>query len=399
MKRSLYIALAIAFIDLVELGMIYPLFSILLFNSEFELLPVGTSSSARGVYLGILIALAPLMQFFGAPIWGALSDHHGRKKPLLWSQSIGLVGFLAGVCGIAFQNVYLFFLMRAVVGFSSGNISIVQATVADVSRVADKAKNFGLYSMAQGVGFTFGPFMSGLLFQWGYAVPFWAAAAMVGVNLLLTYALFQETHLERFYQRVSWKSGFLQLKKAFQMRGIRTIVFVSFLHCFAWSYYFEFSPVYLIKQLNFSSTNLGFFYGVMGAMYALSTGLLIRPFLHKFRAELLFFAGNCLTALTLLIFPAASFAIWWLLIPLCFFVAFVSPTANTIVSDSADSHIQGEALGILTAVNAAALVISPLCAASFVGAHPVWVFWIGGVVMLAGALLVLATYGTRLWKS
>ena len=134
----------------------------------------------------------------------------------------------------------------------------------------------------------------------------------------------------------------------------------------------------------------------MGGMYALSTGLLIRPFIRRFKAEALFFAGNFLTAITLLILPQIGIGIWVFLIPLCFFVAFVTPTCTTLVSNHAPPHIQGEALGILSAVNAAALAISPLCAASFVGAHPVWVFGIGGAIMLFAAALVLAVYRKRL---
>ncbi len=396
MKRSFYIALLVAFIDLMGIGMVYPLFSSMLFDTSFSLLPPDVSSERRGIYLGILIALTPLMQFFSSPLWGAISDHRGRKHPLLISQSIGLIGYLIGLGGVAFQNVYFLFLSRAVVGFGSGNMSIVQATIADLSSPQQKTKNFGLYSMASGIGFTFGPLMSGILLPWGYTLPFWAAGCIVAINLLLTFALFQETLFTRLYRKISWKSGFLQLKKLVEMRGIRTLIFVSFLHNFSWSYYFEFSPVYLIQRLHFSSSKLGFFYGTMGALYALSTGLLIRPFLRKFKAETLFFAGNLLTAAMLLILPATGAGIWGGLIPLCFFVAFVTPTCTSVVSNQASPQIQGEALGILSAVNAAALVISPLCAGSFVGAHPVWVFWIGGSIMLLGAALALAVYRKKL---
>ena len=61
-----------------------------------------------------------------------------------------------------------------------------------------------------------------------------------------------------------------------------------------------------------------------------------------------------------------------------------------------EQEIQGEALGILSSANAAALVLSPLFAASFVGAHPVWVFWISSGGMLLAAALVLLVYGRRL---
>ncbi|MGB3365115.1 MAG: MFS transporter, partial [Thermodesulfobacteriota bacterium] len=40
------------------------------------------SSSARGIYGGILLALYPLGQFIGSPIIGSFADKFGRKRVL-----------------------------------------------------------------------------------------------------------------------------------------------------------------------------------------------------------------------------------------------------------------------------------------------------------------------------
>jgi DHA1 family tetracycline resistance protein-like MFS transporter len=397
-NKSFFIALVVAFIDLIGVGMVYPIFPSMLFDPLFSILPQGTSDAARGVYLGILIALTPLVQFFSSPLWGGVSDHHGRKKPLLVSQGINLAGYLIAVGAVAAQNIYLLFFSRIVIGFASGNISIVQATIADLTPPEQRTKNFGLLGMAFGTGFASGPLIGGLLLPLGYAAPFWTAVPIVAVNLILTCMLFRETLFERIYRRVSWHSGFLQLKKMFEMQGIRALFFAFFLHNFAWGYYFEFSPVYLIQHLGFTPSHLGAFYGTMGILYALSAGILIRPFIRWFKPEILFFAGNLFGALMILLLPFTEAGIWGLIIPLCFFVAFVSPTSSSMVSTHASSQVQGEALGTLSAVNAAAYVITPLCAASFVGAHPVWVFWIGGGVMLFAALFVLVAWQKRLWE-
>ena len=50
----------------------------------------------------------------------------------------------------------------------------------------------------------------------------------------------------------------------------------------------------------------------------------------------------------------------------CFFTSFVMPTATTLVSNKASSEVQGEALGVFTSVNAAALILSPLFSGSVV---------------------------------
>ena len=59
------------FVDLVGFGIIVPL---LPFYAEHFHASVETVT--------LLMAIYSLMQFFSAPLWGALSDRHGRK-PLL----------------------------------------------------------------------------------------------------------------------------------------------------------------------------------------------------------------------------------------------------------------------------------------------------------------------------
>jgi MFS family permease len=79
-----------------------------------------------------------------------------------------------------------------------------------------------------------------------------------------------------------------------------------------------------------------------------------------------------------------------------FFLAFVTPNSITVVSNNADVKIQGEALGILSSVNAFALVISPLCSGSLVGKHTTLPMWVGGTIMLIAAILGVAVFHRRL---
>ncbi len=284
-----------------------------------------------------------------------------------------MIGYICAIFGVLFSQLSLLLLSRFIIGISSGNLSIAQAAIVDLSTKENKTKNFGLYSMAMGSGFTLGPFFGGFLAEWGYWMPFGFAGLLVGINLLFVSQFFQETNYESFKKKISWRLGFSHLQKAWELKPLRVLFISSCLHNFGWSYFFEFIPVYLITQFNFSTKELGLFYAVAGLFYALSTGLLIRPFLGRFSSEKLFFAGNLLTALTLLLIPLAPTALWIfpILILMCFFVAFVTPSCNTMVSNGVSHALQGETLGVLSSVNAFALVVSPLTSASFVGTYPI----------------------------
>lgn len=398
---SLWIALLVSFIDYMGVGLVYPMFSSMLFDPSSSLLPAGISDATRGIWLGVLIAMLPFAQFFGSPIWGALSDGKGRKQPLLWSLVVALFGYLIALVGVLGSSLLLLLFSRLVIGFGSGNMAIVQATVADISSPERKGKNFALYSMSLGAGFTLGPFLGGILSGWGFGVPFIFAAAIIALNWGFVLLFFKETHRKPVKTKMNWAQGFIHLKKAFHLTGIRVILLCTFLHCFVWSYFFEFVPVYFIDKYQFSSTDLGLFFGASGGFYALSTGLLIRPFIGRFKPELLFFCGNFfagLAVLALLGIPSVHW-LWPVTFLVQFCVAFVWPNATTMISNSASPEIQGEALGVFASVNALALILSPLFSGSAVGHHPSLPMWVGGLGMVGIALLGVSVFRKKLFKA
>ena len=400
MRPSFYILLFVTFIDFMGLGLVYPIFSKLFFDKNLTFLPLDTSDQMRGFWLGLLFAIMPLMQFFSSPTWGTISDNKGRKKPLQLSLAITIIGHIISVFSIFFTSISLLLLSRIILGIGTGNISIVQASVADLSSNEEKAKNFGLYAMAIGAGFAFGPFLGGALSVFGFSFPFIFASLLTMINLILALAFLRETHHKRLEKKLSWRAGIANLKKAFEYKNIRAIFFCSFLCGFAWAYFLDFAPVYLIKQFNFSSANIGFFYGSIGAAYAISAGYLIRPFLSRFKSETLFWAGTLLTALCIFTVPFYTSII--LFVPFILFFsyvsAFIGPTSTSLVSNYATAEIQGEVLGVLGSVNTASYGLSALLAGSFVGINPSISMWLGGSVFLLASCILLGVFRKNLFK-
>lgn len=401
MKKSFYIALLVAFVDFMGLGLIYPLFSSMLFHHSFSFVPAHTTAEMRGFWLGILLALMPLAQFFSAPIWGAVSDNKGRKKPLVLSLVFVFAGYSVAALAVFLNSLGLLLASRLIIGLGAGNMSIVQATIADLSTPEEKTKNFALYSMALGVGFTLGPFFGGSLAHWGPIIPFTFSMSVVALNLILAFFLFQETHLVKKKTPITLISGFVQIKRAFLLKGVKTVLLCSFLHNFGWSYFFEFAPVYLLAQFDFSPQQIGLFFAAGGCYYALSAGLLIRSLLALIKPLILFSGGMFFTALCIFTLPLlpSSLWIWPLMFFLCYFVAFVTPTSTTIVSNSADAQAQGESLGVLSSINSAALILSPLISGSLVGIRPSLPMWVGGSLLLISSMIMLIVFRTDFSKN
>ena len=79
------------------------------------------------------------------------------------------------------HSIAMLFAARIVDGLSGGNISTARAYVADVTEPKDRARAYGLIGAAFGLGFIFGPALSGILAKISYTAPIWAAAAITVV--------------------------------------------------------------------------------------------------------------------------------------------------------------------------------------------------------------------------
>jgi DHA1 family tetracycline resistance protein-like MFS transporter len=121
------------------------------------------SLATRTIILGLLIASFPIAQFFGAPILGALSDKHRRKRLLIISLARTFIGYILFGIDIVTHDIYLLFISRIIDGFTGGNITIAMSAISDVSSPEEKVKRFGLVGMSFGLGIIIGPNIGGIL--------------------------------------------------------------------------------------------------------------------------------------------------------------------------------------------------------------------------------------------
>ena len=277
------------------IGLVYPMFSSMLFHRDINLLSLETSDAIRGFWLGILLSIMPLSQFLSSPIVGALSDQKGRKPLLKFSLLIGIFGYLAAMAAVWQESLWLLLVSRIIVGISAGSAAVVGASLADLSQPEEKAKNFGLLNMACGIGFTVGPFLGGKLSEksflgiGGYDKPFLFAGIVAFLNLLMLLYLFKETHHIRSEAQLSIAQGVGNLRKAFKLPGIRVLFLSVFLFCFGFSFYWEFIPVTWINQYGMTASQVGNYYAYGAGVYALSCGLLIRPIVNRVRPPAILF--------------------------------------------------------------------------------------------------------------
>lgn len=145
--------------------------------------------NAAWVY-GFLVATYSLMQFFFAPVLGALSDRFGRRPVLLIALFGSGLDYFAGALA---PNLLFLFVTRAINGISGASITVCNAYIADVTPPERRHVGYGMLGAAFGLGFVIGPLMGGILGEHDIRYPFYAAGVLTLINWLYGYFVLPES--------------------------------------------------------------------------------------------------------------------------------------------------------------------------------------------------------------
>lgn len=385
--------LLVVFVDLAGVGLIIPVLAPMLLNPNSQLIPVSFDLGTRTTVLGLLTAAFSIAQFFAGPILGSLSDQIGRKKVLQMALIGRGVGYFIMAWGITTASLPLLFLSRLMTGFSSGDLAVAFSAVSDLSKAEDKAKNFGLLGMAFGIGFIVGPFLGGKLsdptiLPWfNHATPFWFALILTVINIIFLHFLFKETLHTRTKAILSPLTGFRNLKKAWQMRELRSIFTVIFLTMMGMSFFMQFFQVFLIEKFAFNESQIGNTFAFLGLCTALAQGLIIRPisaFLSSYQAMAFSLVGLSLSYLAL-IAPTQPLYLFFILPLVSIFQGINNPNSIAIVSELASPEAQGEVMGIRQSITAVAMSLPPLISGLIIA-------WNVNLPLIAAAVVVFLSW-------
>ena len=174
----------IAFLDIVGFSIIIPIF-------VYFAMDLGASEKLATAFLGIY----PIAMLLATPVLGRLSDRYGRKPILAFC----MFGLIVGYCILGFaSNLWWLALARLVQGAVSGNISVVQAYMTDITSEEERARGMGIIGAAIGLGFVLGPsigsYLGGDSFENATLfLPAMVSAAMSLGSLLLVVFVLKES--------------------------------------------------------------------------------------------------------------------------------------------------------------------------------------------------------------
>jgi DHA1 family tetracycline resistance protein-like MFS transporter len=343
--RPLLIIFLTIFVNLVGFGIIIPL---LPFYAE--------TFGASPLVIGLLFAVFSVCQLVAAPILGDWSDRYGRRPILIFS----LLGTVASFVLLALaRSITMLFIARIVDGLSGGNISTARAYVADITEPKDRARAYGLIGMAFGLGFIFGPALSGVLAKVSITAPIWAAAAITLLATAVAWLWLPET-----VHRAQAGTGmpFRNLPDLLRRPALGRVLVIDFVYWFAFAIFQTTFALFTARRFRFDASQTGYFFSAFGILGAIVQGGLIRPVVHRLGDKPTFIVGLVCSACGLvaatLTHSVAVFAVT--LVPLALGIGFGHPTISSLVSRAARGDEQGRVQGAASAVESLGRTVGPI---------------------------------------
>ncbi len=372
-NRRLAIIFMVVLVDMLSFSIVLPLLPYL--AKEFAATPL---------QIGLLSAIYPLAQLFGAPLLGRLSDRFGRKPVLLVSIAGTLVGFV--VLATA-QSLAILFVSRFLDGITGGNISVAQAYITDVTKPEERGKALGLIGAAFGLGFILGPITGGLLSGVSYAAPAWAGAALAGLNIVLVAAFVPESLSAADRERVAAepRRGFdpHALQRALQHPRVGPLLWIRFATGIAYSIFESGFALWAIAALGLTARTNSFVLAYVGVLSVLVQLFLIGRLTGRFDDDHLLLWSLMIAAAALATWGfAPNIPVLVLLMPFLSVGLAVSNTIMTSALTKAVAHDEvGGILGLNTSIQSFTRIPAPIIAGGLIQYATVW-----APGLLAGAI-------------
>ncbi|MGB0165221.1 MAG: TCR/Tet family MFS transporter [Luteibaculum sp.] len=352
-KAALGFIFVTLLLDITGIGIIIPVIPSLIIELT------GSNLSHASEIGGWLLFAYAICQFAFAPIIGGLSDQLGRKPVLIAS----LIGFAIDYVFMALApTLFWLFIGRIVAGIFGASFTTCSAYIADVSPPEKRAQNFGLIGAAFGLGFIIGPVLGGVLGEFGPRIPFYAAAALTGLNviygfLVLPESLAPEKRRKFNIKRANPLGSLIQLKKYPILSGLVFAMFFVYIASHAvqstWSFFTMF-------KFGWTESMVGYSLGFVGILSALVQGLLIRWLIPKIGQINAIYVGLMLYVGGLILFSVASsgWMMFAFLIPYCL-GGICGPALQGLMSSQVPDNEQGELQGALTSMMSVTAIVGP----------------------------------------
>ena len=378
-KRNLYILTFVLFVVMLGYGIIIP---ILPFYIE--------SMGAGGTELGLLVASYAVMRLIFGPIWGSLSDRLGRKPILL----IGILGYAVTMVWFGLANtLWMLFAARILAGIlSSATAPTTMAFIGDSTPEEERGGGMGLLGAAGGIGTILGPVLGGFLAGESLSTPFFLAAGLSVLSLLLAIVFLPESLPAAARQASLKKAKLIDLKGWGQAVNspIGSLLALTFISTCGLMIFANVFGLYALEKFAFGPEDVGVMMMVLGLVSAIAQGVLAGPFTKKWGDGTVIKSGLLATAFGFGLMLLANTYVT-ILLATAFFaltVALQVPALTSLTSRRATVP-QGIAMGLSNSFVSLGRIVGPILGGLVLDVNLNLPYLSGVGVMLVGFIFSL----------
>lgn len=381
----------VAFLAFVGFSLPLPLFPELFLDPEYSILPKHYSISLKTIIMGAVVGGFPFGQFLGAPILGRLSDAWGRKKIIQLSLLGSTLGYIGTAAAVQMYSVPGIFLCLFLAGFCEGNNAIALSVIADLEEGASRTESFGWLNVFISVGFIVGPLLGGqlvhpeLIGHIAFALPFYSAAALTLVGIVIIHFFARETRIVR-----EEKIARTSLLQVWLKPSLKRFYLISFFLWVGLFFYWRYLPVFLEQTFDFRAAQQSYVLMYDSLIICLATPFVVGPLSRRVSPVKAAGWGGIFLALTLVIvvLPRTPIALIATIPPVAIGLAIVMTNSASMVSHAASSNMQGLAMGSFTALQMLAETLTTVGGGFLAGQWPPLPLFIGAFFLTCGSAIV-----------
>ncbi len=352
---------------------------------------------AGGMELGLLVASYAVMRLIFGPVWGSLSDRVGRKPILL----VGILGYGVTMVGFGLATqLWMMFVVRMLSGMlSSATSPTTMAYISDSTSEEERGGGMGLLGAAAGLGTIFGPALGGLLAERSLSTPFFVAAglsllAMILIALFLPESLNEDARATEEAAGTSNKPLLdLHAWRDALFSPIGSLLLLAFFATGGTMIFYGILGLYALERFGYGTDQVGLIFTVLGLVTVIGQGAIVGPFTKRYGDLKLIKVGFLLSAVCLLgVMLADRYALLLLAIALFSLFSAVLIPAITSLTSKRTTMSQGVTMGLNNSFVSLGRIFGPLLGGFLFDFNYGLPFIGGALVMLAG---LLASLGLR----
>ncbi len=326
---------------------------------------VATQLGASEMLAGFIVSSFAMGQFFATPVWGKLSDKHGRKPILIITMFGSALAYLIMALADYSGSLWMLLAGRFATGLMAGNFAAATAYVTDITPPEKRAQGMGMVGGAVSLGFMAGPALGGLLS--GDTVEtaslFWPSVAAAGISIFTMFAILfflkeslppEQRHLGKHADDSKPRPPLPSFREILSRPLLAQMVLMGFLVFFATTNFETIFPLWADAGFGWGPRQVGFMFMYLGFMVMVTqmfiTGKLV-PILGEGKVLLLAVGSYIFGLLFMTSVPFMTEPASWqmMLLGITFTSvggAMFNTASTTWVSKQAGDHERGAVLGL-----------------------------------------------------